>query len=493
MEKKQKKLLCFALFLLLHFSALAFSAPAYSRLDFPQPPDFVFGSGTSAYQYEGAAFEDGRTPSIWDTFTHAAKMHGQTGDIACDGYHKYKEDVQLMVETGLEAYRFSISWSRLIPGGRGPVNPKGVEYYNNLINELVKHGIQPHVILTHIDIPQALEDEYDGWLCRKIFGDRVKHWTSVNEGNIFAVGGYDQGIIPPQRCSSPFGFNCTKGDSTTEPYIAAHHILLAHASVAKLYRKKYQGKQHGFIGMNLYVFSFRPYTNTTEDVLATQRANEFFHGWIINPLVHGDYPEIMKKRAGNRLPAFTKLESEEVKGSFDFVGLNYYNFISVKHKSGNLEIERDFEADMGAQFVLEQGGGVLPDVSPEGSLPVAPEGLVLIMEYINHSYGNVPIYVHENGQRTLRDKVTVNDTSRVEYVQGYIGAVLDVLRSGSNLKGYFYWSFMDLFELLDGYDSSYGLYFVDLDDLKRYPKLSANWYANFLKGESRSLDGGVAV
>ncbi|KAL7186716.1 hypothetical protein ACSBR2_028444 [Camellia fascicularis] len=158
-----------------------------------------------------------------------------------------------MVETGLEAYRFSISWLRLIPNGRGPVNPKGLEYYNNLINELVKHGIQPHATM-HIDVPQVLEDEYGGWLSRKMvgdfiayaevcfreFGDRVLHWTTVNEGNVFVIGGYDIGGIPPQRCSAPFGINCSKGNSSTEPYIAAHHILLAHSSAARLYKQKYQ-------------------------------------------------------------------------------------------------------------------------------------------------------------------------------------------------------------------------------------------------------------
>ncbi|WJX19943.1 glycosyl hydrolase 1, variant 2 [Trifolium repens] len=197
----------------------------------------------------------GRTSSIWDTFAHDGYVHGENGDVACDGYHKYKEDVQLMVETGLDVYRFSISWSRLIPNGRGPVNPKGLNYYNNLINELINNGIKPHVTLHNFDLPQALEDEYEGWVgrdvvrdftdyadvCFREFGDRVLYWTTVNEPNVFALGGYDQGNAPPQRCSPPFcAINSTRGNSTFEPYLVVHHILLAHSSAVKLYRTKYR-------------------------------------------------------------------------------------------------------------------------------------------------------------------------------------------------------------------------------------------------------------
>ncbi|GLT53492.1 hypothetical protein SLA2020_267580 [Shorea laevis] len=264
--------LCFSLFLLINLAAVILAADRFCRDDFPQ--GFVFGSGSSAYQIEGAADQDGRAPSIWDTFAHDGKMHGDNADVACDEYHRYKEDVQLMVDTGLEAYRFSISWSRLIPNGRGPINPKGLQYYNNLINELISNGIQPHVTLHHSDLPQALEDEYGGWVNRKIvkdftayadvcfrkFGDRVSHWTTVNEANVFVIGGYDGGYLPPQHCSSPFGVNCTRGNSSTEPYLAAHHILLAHASASILYKEKYQGWKilAAELGMVMAVFDSSP-------------------------------------------------------------------------------------------------------------------------------------------------------------------------------------------------------------------------------------------
>ncbi|XWS73703.1 hypothetical protein CRYUN_Cryun02cG0151300 [Craigia yunnanensis] len=341
---------------------VVFAADVYSRNDFP--PGFVFGASTSAYQYEGATHEDERTPSIWDTFTHAGNMQGANADIGCDGYHKYKEDIQLMVETGLDAYRFSISWSRLIPNGRGPVNVKGLQYYNNLINELIRNGIQPHVTLHHTDLPQALEDEYGGWINRKIvrdftayadvcfreFGDRVLHWSTLNEANVFVLGGYDLGYLPPQRCSLPF--NCSKGNSSTEPYMAVHNILLAHAAVARLYKKKYQDKQQGFIGINLFNNWFVPLTNTTEDTTAVQRANDFYVGWLMHPLVYGDYPNSIKKNAGSRLPAFTDLQSKQVKGSFDFIGLNFYFTMYVKDQPSSLDMEdRDVVADMELELI----------------------------------------------------------------------------------------------------------------------------------------------
>ncbi|XP_015577222.2 beta-glucosidase 11 isoform X1 [Ricinus communis] len=467
----------------------------YSRRDFP--PGFIFGSGTSAYQVEGAANEDGRSPSVWDTAAHKGFMDGDTGDVAVDGYHKYKEDVKLMVETGLDAYRFSISWPRLIPSGRGPVNPKGLQYYNNLINELISHGIQPHVTLFHYDHPQVLEDEYGGWLSRKMvadftdyadvcfkeFGDRVSYWTTLNEPNVFLMGGYDLGIFPPNHCSPPFGVNCTEGNSLTEPYLVAHHILLAHASVVRFYREKYQDKQLGFIGINLFVYGFVPLTNSIEDVLATQRASDFYVGLFMNPLVFGDYPDTVKKNAGSRLPAFTNYESKQVKGSFDFVGVNHYCTVNIKDNSSALESkDRDFMADMALEIV----NWLNPSAT---EFPIRPWGLQLVLEYFKQVYGNPPIYIHENGQRTERNS-SLEDISRVEYIHSYIGSLLDAVRNGSNARGYFTWSFLDVFELMDGYVSSFGLYYVDLNDpeLKRYPKLSAHWYSQFLKGGSVGSD-----
>ncbi|XP_022899075.1 beta-glucosidase 11-like isoform X1 [Olea europaea var. sylvestris] len=478
---------------------LAASAAAhggdYNRADFPA--DFVFGSGTSAYQvgftvlYEGAAFEDGRTPSIWDTYAYSGHSGGATGDVACDGYHKYKEDIGLMLDMHLEAFRLSISWSRLIPNGRGPINPKGLEYYNNLIDELISHGIQPHVTLHHMDLPQALDDEYGGWLSLKIvkdfvvyadtcfreFGDRVLYWTTINEANIFSVGGYDEGSSPPGHCSLPVQNNCSKGNSSIEPYIVGHNILLAHSAAVKLYKKKYKSTQNGFVGFNIYSFWFVPYTNSTEDVIATQRAKDFYIGWLVDPLIYGDYPESVKKNVGKRLPAFTKYESEQIKGSIDFIGVNHYTTLYIKDNPGNLQIDnRDFDTDIAIEIKYSQGKEI-PD-----QYPIMPQGLYGVLEYLKQAYGDIPVYVHENGQVARRNG-TLYDKSRVEYMHAYIGSMLDAIRNGSNTRGYFQWTFLDCFELLGGYWPSFGLYYVDLDDknLTRYPKLSAHWYSNFLK------------
>ncbi|OIT21353.1 PREDICTED: beta-glucosidase 11-like isoform X1 [Nicotiana attenuata] len=481
----------------LHFAVVVFGAgdDDFSRNDFPA--SFVFGSGSSAYQVEGAAFEDGRTPSIWDTFSHAGAYNGANGDVACDAYHKYKEDVQLMVDTGLEAYRFSISWSRLIPNGRGPVNPKGLQYYNNLINELVGHGIQPHVTLCHYDVPQVLEDEYGGWLSEKIindfiayadvcfkeFGDRVLHWTTVNEANVFALGGYDLGFTPPGRCSPHVGIGpCSRGNSSTKPYIVAHSMLLTHSSVFRLYKRKYKSTQHGFVGLNIFAYRFIPHTNATADEGATLRAYAFYLGWFISPLIFGDYPVTMKDRVGSRMPTFTRQESEQVKGAIDFIGLNHYATLHVKDRPSAFERDfRDFNTDAAIQLVFEQGG-----VTPKGEYPWTQPGLQAVLEYFKKTYGNLPIYIHENGQTTPRN-ATLNDMGRVEYLHAYIRNLLDAMRNGSNVRGYFSWSFLDGMELLDAYESAYGLYYVDLDDknLTRYPKLSQHWYSNFLKGKSR--------
>ncbi|XP_020204626.1 hydroxyisourate hydrolase isoform X1 [Cajanus cajan] len=482
-------------FLLLILGVLG--AENYSRHDFP--PQFIFGSGTSAYQVEGAANEDGRTPSIWDTFAHAGYAHGENGDVACDGYHKYKEDVRLMVETGLDAYRFSISWSRLLPNGRGPVNPKGLQFYNNLINELISNaGIQPHVTLHNYDLPQVLEDEYGGWVSRDIirdftyyadvcfreFGDRVLYWTTINEPNVFAMGGYDLGISPPQRCSLPFcAIDSGRGNSTYEPYLTVHHILLAHSSAARLYRRKYKDKQHGFVGISVFTYGIFPLTNTEKDRLASQRVWDFLIGWIMEPLLYGDYPISMKTNAGERIPAFTIRESEQVKGSYDFIGVIHYTNSNVTDNSDALEKQlRDYSADMAAK-ILGQG-----DLFTNKEFAVTPWGLQQELNNFKLLYGNPPIFIHENGQRTPSNS-SLQDVSRVKYLHGYIGGVLDALRDGSNIKGYFAWSFLDLFELLDAYKSSFGLYYVDRNDpeLKRYPKLSAKWYSQFLKGKNASI------
>ncbi|KAL5998503.1 hypothetical protein ACLOJK_009446 [Asimina triloba] len=438
---------------------------AISRNDFP--PGFVFGAGTSAYQAEGAAAEDGRKPSIWDTFTHAGRTEDKsTGDVSADQYHKYKEDVKLMHEMGLEAYRFSISWSRLIPDGRGAVNPKGIE---------------AHGTINHFDLPQSLEDEYGGYLspkfiddfiayadvCFREFGDRVKKWITFNEPNMIGVAGYDAGIFPPGRCSYPFGrtksSNCSQGSSPTEAYIFSHNILLSHAAAVNLYREKYQEKQRGSIGLTIFALWFEPATNSLDDVAATKRVLDFHLGWILHPLVFGNYPASMRRIVGSRLPSFTEDQIKKVKGSFDFVGLNHYTTFYIQNNPHKMDGKaRDYLQDIAASVPIT--------LKPNRDSQTLREG-----------YGTVDRPLAKPFTSEYMDKI--DDLERVDYLQGYIEVMLQSIRNGSNVRGYFVWSFIDCFELLFGYTSRYGLYQVDFQDRerKRYPRQSARWYSSFLQ------------
>ncbi|CAA7049794.1 unnamed protein product [Microthlaspi erraticum] len=440
------------------------------------PEGFAFGAGASAYQWEGAANEDGRKPSVWDTFVHSRNQ--SNGDIACDGYHKYKEDVQLMVETGLNAYRFSISWSRLIPNGRGHVNPKGLQFYKNFIQQLVNHGIEPHVTLYHDDHPQYLEDEYGGWLNRRMIKDFTAY-ADVCFREFGAMSNFGQrstkltysplevtmGSTPPGRCSPP---GCSSGNSSTEPYIVGHNLLLAHASVSRLYKQKYKDIQGGSVGFSVHTLGFtllqapRMMNSLYKEPKLSSLAGE-----MLGPLTFGDYPDEMKTAVGSRLPVFSEEESEQVKGSSDFIGIMQYLAASVTNMKSKPS-HPDFDSDMGEKY------------------DVNPWAMEAVLDHIKQSYGNPPLYILENGTPMKQD---LQDTPRIEYLQAYIGAVLKSIRNGSNTRGYFVWSFMDLFELLTGYDYSFGLYYVNFSDphRKRSPKLSAHWYSAFLKGNTAFL------
>lgn len=406
---------------------------------------------------------------------------------------------------GVDAYRMSISWSRLIPDGRGAVNPKGLEYYNNLIDELLSHGIQPHVTIYHFDFPQALQDEYNGILsprfvedftayadvCFKNFGDRVKHWSTVNEPNIEPIGGYDQGILPPRRCSFPFGvLSCDNGNSTTEPYIVAHHLLLAHSSAVSLYREKYQATQGGQIGLTLLGWWYEPGTQDPEDVAAAARMNDFHIGWYMHPLVYGDYPPVMRKNVGSRLPSFTAEESKRVLESYDFVGFNHYVAIFVRADLSKLDQSlRDYMGDAAVKYDLPflKSNNEFPLGLRSDFMTSTPWALKKMLNHLQEKYKNPIVMIHENGAAGQPDPSggnTYDDDFRSQYLQDYIEATLQSIRNGSNVQGYFVWSFLDVFEYLFGYRLRFGLYGVDFasPERTRYQRHSARWYAGFLRG-----------
>lgn len=477
----------------------------FNRTSFP--PNFIFGAASSSYQYEGAVKEGGRGPSIWDTFTHKYPekiLDRSNGDVADDFYHRYKEDIKLMKFIGLNGFRLSISWPRVLPYGKlsKGVNREGIAFYNNVINELLSKGIQPHVTLFHWDLPQALEDEYGGFLnpkivddykdfaelCFKEFGDRVKHWATFNEPWTFCSAGYDSGTIggthAPGRCSAWMNKGCPAGDSSTEPYLVAHHIILSHATAVKLYREKYKPHQKGQIGIVLVTNWFIPYSKTITDIRAAQRALDFFYGWFLNPLTYGDYPRIMRTAVGNRLPKFTAEESKLVKGSYDYLGLNYYtaNFGSPLPMANSPNIS--YSTDIQVNLTSQRNGKLIGEPTGVSIFYSYPDGLRELLIYTKKKYNDPIIYITENGiGDSKKDTVKkgTNDPQRIRFYHGHFLALKAAIDAGVKVKGFFAWSFLDTFEWPSGYTLRFGLVFVDFKNgQKRYPKSSSYWLKKFL-------------
>lgn len=494
--------LLFAFQVIITSTCLSESDSEINRGSFPK--GFVFGTASSAFQYEGAVKEDGRGPSVWDIFSHTVGKISDfsNADVAVDQYHLYNGDVQLMKDMGLDAYRFSISWSRIFPNGTGQINQAGVDHYNNLINSLLAKGIEPYVTLYHWDLPQALEDRYNGWLnsqiikdfavyaetCFQKFGDRVKHWITFNEPHTFAIQGYDVGLQAPGRCSILLHVFCRAGNSKTEPYIVAHNVILSHATVADIYRKNYKSKQHGSIGASFDVIWFKSATNSTADIEATQRAQDFQLGWFLDPFTFGDYPFSMRSRVGSRLPKFSKSESTLIKGSLDFVGINHYTtFYASNDSSDIVGLLNDSLSDSGAITLPFRDGKPIADKANSIWLYIVPEGMRSLMNYIKQKYANPPVIITENGMDdpnspfiSLKD--ALKDEKRIKYHRDYLSNLLaSIKEDGCNVKGYFVWSLLDNWEWAAGYTSRFGLYFIDYKDkLKRYPKDSVQWFKNLL-------------
>ncbi|XP_042452473.1 beta-glucosidase 18-like isoform X1 [Zingiber officinale] len=471
------------------------------------PASFIFGTSTSSFQIEGAYLDDQKSLSNWDVFSHipGSIEDASNADIADDHYHLYSEDVKLMASLGVNAYRFSISWSRVLPRGRnGGINSLGIAFYSKLIDALLLKGIQPFVCLNHYDIPQELEEQYGGWLnsqiqedfgyfantCFKEFGDRVKYWITFNEPNIVAAKGYMTGSYPPNRCSHPFS-NCSSGDSSIEPYIVAHNIILAHAIAVDLYRLKYQEKQGGSVGIVVATDWFEPLRNVTADYEACQRASAFYFSWFLDPFVHGDYPPEMRQILGARLPKFSASEKEKLRNKLDFIGINHYTSLYVKDCMLSACDVVDLGLDAFVATVGEKMGVPIgkPTVMPE--FYVVPRGMKNIVMYMKRRYNNMPMIITENGypQGSYRNttlKELLNDKERVEYLQSYLSSLHEAMRQGADVRGYFIWSLLDNFEWLYGYSLRFGIYHVDYETQVRTPKLSANWYRKFL-GHSKLL------
>ncbi|GMH20599.1 hypothetical protein Nepgr_022440 [Nepenthes gracilis] len=483
-------------------TACVIGGAPFSRKSFPD--GFLFGAGSAAFQIEGAAHEDGRGLSIWDTFTkqHPEKITDHSNaDVADDFYHRYKEDVRLMKEMGLDVFRFSLSWPRILPRGKisGGVNPLGIKFYNDLIDELLANGIKPFVTLFHWDLPQSLEDEYGGFLspkivndfidfaelCYKEFGDRVKYWVTMNEPNTYSMNGYANGLFAPGRCSNYIG-NCTTGNSATEPYIVSHHLLLCHANAINLYKQKYQVAQKGEIGITLAATWIVPINQTSESRMATSRAIDFQFGWFADPVTYGDYPKIMQATVGSRLPKFTKVESQLLNHSFDFLGINYYTANYAANDPYSNTVNLSYTTDNHADLTTEKNGIPIGDVTPVSWIYVYPRGIRDLMLYIKEKYNNPAIIITENGvgdanNSSLPTEEALKDNLRIRCLRRYLAYLLESIKKGVNVKGYIVWAFLDDFEWIAGYTERFGMNFVDFNNgLKRYPKHSAYWYKKFI-------------
>jgi len=450
------------------------------------PKDFVWGVATAAYQVEGAWKEADKGLSIWDAYAHIpGKISNfDNGDIACDQYHRYKEDVALMKGMGVSAYRFSFSWGRIIPDGSGKVSKAGLDYYTRLIDCLLENGITPWVTLYHWDLPLALQMSDDGWLNRKTaenfaryakvcfdnFGSKVKNWITLNEPWCSSVLGHGLSVFAPGR------------QSPDEPYIAAHNLLLGHALAVKEFR---DGGYEGTIGITNNCDWREPLTNSQEDREAAQRSLEFFYGWFTDPVVFGDYPKVMRERLGSRLPRFTKEESSLLKGSLDFLGLNHYSTALASVKAPVSE---------GVDSVSGNGGmsddqGVYLSNSPDWKKTalkwnVVPWGFRKMLNWIADRYPGFPIYVTENGCTVSEPDAAAakNDDFRCEFLSEYISAMKQaIVEDGKDVRGYFCWSLIDNFEWVHGYSQRFGLIRCEFDSLERIPKKSYYHYRDIIR------------
>jgi beta-glucosidase len=438
--------------------------------DLPLPCDFVWGAATAAYQVEGGAFQDGKGPSIWDTFSHLvpSRTSDANGNVACDHYNRMPEDVELMSSLDLDVYRFSISWSRIIPlGGRhDPVNEVGVTFYNNLIDYLIARGIKPSITLYHWDVPQALYDRYGAFLdtaefkadfenyarlCFSRFGDRVMEWVTFNEPYVISVFGYHSGSLAP-------GHNRATGfDTKTEPWRVGHTIILSHTSVAQIYANEFQPTQGGSTAIVLNGHMYEPFDAQSEaDQAAASRRMEFYFGWFADPIYLGqDYPAVMRAQLGSRLPTFTSDELALLRNSVslnDFFGLNHY---STKYARAlpDLPADDDITGNVEEGPVNSEGKEAGP-VSGMLWLRVAPDGFRRLLNWLWKRY-HVSIIITENGcpcpgENNMTLQQAVDDQFRIRYLGLYLDAISRAIyEDGVKLKGYYVWSMMDNFGMLN--------------------------------------------
>jgi len=446
-------------------------------LSFPKP--FLWGAATAAYQIEGAATDDGRGPSIWDEFlrTPGNSQNGDTGDVACDHYHRFEQDLDLMRGLNLRAYRFSVSWSRVLPSGRGTVNSRGLDFYDRLVDGLLQRGIQPFVTLYHWDLPAALQHRLGGWVHADVpryfadyaalmfdrLGDRVKFWLTLNEPWCSVDGGYFHGVHAPGVRDRAQG------------YRAGHNLMRAHAYAVQRYRA---ARGDGQIAFALNMAYSRPATDLPADRAAAERAMIGFGGWFGDPAYFGDYPAEMRRRLGSLLPEFTSEDSALLRGSMDFLALNYYTSDVMRHAPG--------AGLMDAEAVpqLERHHTAM-------GWPAVPESFRDLLFWLSRRYAGLPIYITENGagyEESAGPDGFVDDQNRITYLREHLTALHDAISGGVDVRGYLAWSLMDNLEWSCGFAKRFGLIRCDFETLRRTIKASGHWYAGVIDGHAVDVD-----
>lgn len=436
------------------------------------PQGFTWGTATASYQVEGAVNEDGRGISIWDTFTATPGKvrNGNTGEIACDHYHRWRDDIALMQRLNISAYRFSIAWSRILPTGRGDANQKGIDFYSRLVDGLLAAGITPFVTLYHWDLPQALEDE-DGWLRRGIasdftayadtvsraLGDRVKHWITFNEPWVFTWLGYAKGEHAPGRQSNNPG----------SALAATHHAYLAHGMSVPVLR---QNSPDAKVGIALNLVPTDPASPKSDDAEAAAHFDGYFNRWYLDPLFRGHYPADMIELYEPYMPEIRPGDMQQIQVPLDFLGINYYTREVVAKGTQN--------PILGTEKVVPDGDYTSMDSE------IYPEGLYNTLKRVHSEYNPKAIYITENGA-SFDDELTedgrVHDDQRAAYLKAHFEAAARALEEGVPLKGYFVWSMMDNFEWAFGYGIRFGLYYVDYTTQRRILKDSGHYLAGVAK------------
>jgi beta-glucosidase len=433
------------------------------------PEHFLWGAATSAYQVEGSPLADGAGPSIWHHFSHAPGRirNGDTGDVACDHYRRFREDVRLMKALGLGAYRFSIAWARVFPEGKGRFNPKGVDFYRRLIDALRGQGIEPFVTLYHWDLPAAL-DGLGGWTHRdsgawfadyaqrmfRELGDGVKFWATLNEPWVVAHEGYLQGTHAPGRASE-----------AATPRVS-HNLLRAHALAVQAFRADGRGE----IGLVVNLEPKHPATGSEADRAAARRAHAYMNRQYLDPVFLGAYPEEMTEIFGAAWPEISADDLALLKEPFDFLGINYYTRSVTRHDPEAVPLRASRQRQEGAEHT-------------QMDWEVFAHGLTEVLLWVKERYGGIPLYVTENGAAfddpaPLEGRVA--DPRRAAYLRSHVAAVREAIRHGADVRGYFAWSLFDNFEWSHGYSKTFGLVHVDPVSQRRTPKDSARLYREII-------------